>query len=124
MSSAVLGELIERAAKECGSQKALAERLNVLPHRISEWKSGALKCPPEDVALIADIAGLPAEDWLVRATLWKHEGSAKGERLKKAVGRLSALTTEAPGFYSAAAVIGTFKTLGDWVAYFPQCILC
>ena len=107
MSTELLGELIRRAATECGSQKALADRLGVMPHRVSEWKSGARDCPPEEVALIADIAGLPAEEWLARATAWKFDGTDKGERLKKALGRFSRLTVAA-GLMCSGLGLGGF----------------
>ena len=107
MQPAILGELIERAATECGNKTALAEQLGVSPQRINDWRTGYQPCPPEEVALIADIAGLPAEEWLARATAAKFEGTAKGERLKKAFGRFSR-STVAAGLMSLGLGLGGY----------------
>lgn len=87
MSMQHLGELVRRAAEECGSQKALAGRLGVLPHRLSEWKSGAMSCPLEQVAIMADIAGLQPEEWVVRAMLLNAKEKPYYERLEQALGK-------------------------------------
>lgn len=42
---------------------------------------------PEDVAIVANIAGLDSVSWAMRAMVSKHEGTAKGDRLMKAVGK-------------------------------------
>jgi DNA-binding transcriptional regulator YdaS (Cro superfamily) len=103
----MLGELVERAARECGSKTKLAERLGVSPQRLNEWRTGYRDCPPEDVALIADAAGLPADQWLVRATLWKHKEKPKGARLREALGKWSASTGGAITTFFLAAGFGS-----------------
>lgn len=87
MQSHELPELIKRAAQNCGSKSALARHMGVTPQRMHEWETGKRSCPIEDVAIIADVAGLPAEIWLARAAMWTHEGTPKGERLQKALGK-------------------------------------
>lgn len=89
MQSHEIPELIKRAAERAGSKSELGRQLGATPQRIYEWETGRRSCPPEDVALMADLAGLPAEVWLARATMWKHEGTPKGERLQKALGKYS-----------------------------------
>lgn len=64
-----LRELIDRAAKEVGTKTELARQLGVNPQRVNDWRAGYRPCPPEVVAVIADIAGMPGEEWLARATL-------------------------------------------------------
>ena len=87
MQDAILGELVERAAKAAGTRAEVARQLGVKPQRLSEWEHGHRQCPPEQVAMIADIAGLPAEEWLVRATLLNSKGKPYHERLHKALGK-------------------------------------
>lgn len=87
MQSHELPELIKRAAAVTGTKSALARHMGVTPQRLREWETGARTCPIEDVAIMADVAGLPAEIWLARAAMWTHEGTPKGERLQKALGK-------------------------------------
>lgn len=83
-----LAELIALAAAHCGQNKSeLARRLGVSPARLYEWETGKRQCPPEKVALIAAAGNLPADQWLTRAVLWKHEGTEEGDRLQKALGK-------------------------------------
>lgn len=121
MQDAILGELIERAAKECGSKTALAQKLGVTPQRLNDWRTGFRQCPAEQVAIIADIAGLPAEEWLVRATLLNSKGKPYAERLHQALGKWLPRTGAAVGLFFLAGVFGRFSEL---VFSFPQCILC
>lgn len=120
MQDEILRELIDRAAKKCGSKTKLAEVVGVTPQRINDWRSGIRDCPPEDVALIAYEAGMPAEEWLVRATLWKHREKPKGEKLEKILGKWSAST--------AGATVGSLLlgagVLSQVLADVRQCILC
>lgn len=87
MQAEILGELFSRAAKECGSRAELARTLGVTPQRLSAWEHGARQVPPEQIAIIADIAGLVAEEWLVRATLLNSKGKPYYERLHQALGK-------------------------------------
>lgn len=87
-----LQQLIERATEEAGSQKALAMHLGVSPNRVTDWKTGVRECPPEKVALIADAAKLPADQWLARAVLWRNAGKPDEGRLRQALGKWSRAT--------------------------------
>lgn len=87
MQSPEISELIKRAAANVGNKAALARHMGVNQSRLREWETGVRTCPIEDVAILADVAGLPAEIWLARAAMWTHEGTPKGERLKKALGK-------------------------------------
>lgn len=82
-----LAELIEIATAVAGSKSELARRVGVQPGRLYQWRDGTRPCPPEKVALIAAVGNLPADQWLTRATLWKHEGTEDGERLARALGK-------------------------------------
>lgn len=79
-------ELIERAAAAAGTRYKLAQMLNVPTSSVYAWEKGK-PCPPGDIALMADIAGLDAQAWLVRATLEKYEGTPKGDQLARVLGK-------------------------------------
>lgn len=125
MQDAILGELIERAAKECGSKTALAKQMGVSAQRLNDWRTGLRSCPPEQVAIMADIAGLIAEEWLVRATLLNSKGKPYYERLHQALGKwlprtgaalvLCLLTASLSGFHGEAQA--------DPVNFSTMCVL-
>ncbi len=79
--------LIDRAAENHPSKTALAKRLGVTSQKLNSWRSGAVPCPPEFVALIAHEANLPADQWLARAVLWRSAGKKTEEALKRALGK-------------------------------------
>jgi len=81
-----VADLIERAATAAGSRYKLAKLLQVQPQTVYGWEKGK-PCPPGDIALMADIAGLDAQAWLVRATLEKYEGTPKGDQLARVLGK-------------------------------------
>ena len=105
MQPGILGELIERAAKESGSKTALAEKMGVSPQRLNDWRTGYRPCPPEQVAILADIAGLVAEEWLARATLWHAKEKPYYKRLEEALGKWLPRTGAAiAGFFLIASL--------------------
>lgn len=87
-----LAELIERAATEVGSKAELARQVGTTPQRLNDWRTGYVECPPEKVALIADAAKLPADQWLARAVLWRNVGKPDEGRLRQALGKWSRAT--------------------------------
>lgn len=90
-----LTQLLDKTKEATGSDYATAKALEVSRHVVSNWRSGSRTCTPEDVAQLAALAGLEADKWLVRAVLAKHEGTAKGDRLMKALGKVLAVTDAA-----------------------------
>ena len=115
-----LRELIERASKVAGSDAALARMIETAPPNLAMWKSGAKPCPPADVALMASVAGLNADEWLVRAVMAKHEGTAKGEKLMRVL-KASLATGAVIASSSVAAAVS--KTSG-LILDVARCILC
>lgn len=87
-----LVRLIEKAAQETGSQTKLAQQIGVSASRVTDWKTGIRECPPEKVALIADAAKLPADQWLARAVLWRNTGKPDEARLRAALGKWARVT--------------------------------
>lgn len=102
-----LKELIERASAKAGNDAALARLIETPAPNVAMWKSGARPCPPADVALMASVAGLNADEWLVRAVMAKHEGTPKGEKLMRVL-KASLLTGAVVG--SGSAMAGTIST--------------
>jgi hypothetical protein len=82
-----LNDLIDRAAGNAGSDNKLAIALGVSRQVVSNWRHGLKTATPADWALLAAAAGLDPEEALIRATLDKHAGTPKGERLMKALGK-------------------------------------
>lgn len=52
-------ELIEAAKARRGSLQLVAESMGKRPTNISEWKSGKVKPQTGEIAVLADMAGLP-----------------------------------------------------------------
>ena len=114
-----INELIDLAASIAGSDYKLAKMIGVSRMTLSDWRHGRRTATPEDQVLIADIAGLDTQATLARAIVEKHEGTAKGERLMKVLGKGLLLTGAAIATAGAKAVpIGL--TAGS--AYLIRCI--
>ncbi|MDO8713143.1 MAG: helix-turn-helix transcriptional regulator [Polynucleobacter sp.] len=116
-----LCQLLDKAKAITGSDYATAKAIGVARQHLSNWRNGSRECSPEDVAQLAEVAGLEAEKWFIRATLKKHEGTPKGDRLYKALGK-SLLLTGVALVSSGAAAQQIF--LIKPVVYFIRCILC
>lgn len=124
-----LNVLIDKAKSITGSDAATARLVGVVPQRMANWRNGSATCSPEDQALIAAAAGLNAEQVALRAMVMKHEGTPKGDRLMKVLGKALLATGGALGSAgaSAAAIFSTIPAPADlWatVARGIQCILC
>jgi DNA-binding transcriptional regulator YdaS (Cro superfamily) len=115
--------LLDKAEEMCGKDYRTAKQLGVAPQLVCDWRAGRKNPQPEDIALIASVAGLDAEAWALRAMVEKHEGTAKGDRLMKAVGK--ALLVTGAGIGSAGAhAAAIFSSTSETVAHFIRCILC
>lgn len=109
-----LNELIDRAKAIAGSDYALSKSIGVSRQRISNWRHGHVPCPVEDQALIAAAAGLDPTEFLVRAVVQKHEGTEKGDRLMRVLGKSSlAIGVALAGVGAhAQAIFSTIQTTG------------
>ena len=114
-----LTQLLDKAKEVTGSDYATAKALDISRAHVSQWRSGKHSCTPEDVAQLAEIAGLEADKWLIRAVLAKHEGTAKGDRLIKALGKVS-LATGVAMTSNGAHALPIFSL--EYVSYFIRCI--
>lgn len=84
-----LNLLIEKATSVAGTRYKLAKYLHVTPSAVYDWEAGRKTCPAADIALMAELAGLDALQWLARATVERHQGTEKGEQLQRALGKRS-----------------------------------
>ena len=114
-------QLLDKTKNVTGSDYRTAQSLGVARSVVSNWRTGQTNCSPEDVAQLAAIAGLEADKWLIRAVLAKHEGTAKGDRLMKALGKVLAVTGGAVTTNGAAAQsIFSIEQINNFI----RCILC
>lgn len=109
-------ELIDRASKAAGSDNKLAKLIDATQPHISEWRSGKRTCPPADVALMAEIAGLNADEWALRAITWKYQGTPKGDKLLRALKVLAATggAVLSSGVHAVTLAV-TSPPAGDWI---------
>jgi len=98
-----LDQLIDLASKAAGSDYKLAQELGTSRQTVSNWRHGHKTCPAGDVALMAELAGMDPEAWLARATVAQYEGTAKGERLARVLGKALAVTGAVLGSAGANA---------------------
>jgi len=98
-----LDQLIKLASTAAGSDYKLAAELGVSRGNIGDWKAGRRSCPAGDVALMAELAGMDPEAWLARATVAQYEGTAKGERLARVLGKALLVTGAVIGSAGASA---------------------
>ena len=83
-----LDQLINRAAKECGSDAALAKRMGLQPSALGRYRNGELAAAVQEVFLIATIAGLEPEAWAARHIVWKYSETPRGPIVAEIVAKL------------------------------------
>jgi DNA-binding transcriptional regulator YdaS (Cro superfamily) len=114
-----LDQLIDRASEKAGSDYRLAQMLEVGRSTVSQWRHGKKTCPAGDVALMADIAGLVAEDWTNRAVIAAYAGTSKGEKIARALGKALVAT----GAVIVTSGVNAGQIGSDIGAYLIRCIV-
>lgn len=112
MKQEELLRLIDAAKAKLRSDRQVAIALGIPSQHVAGWRNGDRNPQPEDIALLASIAGLEADKWALRAMIEKHEGTAKGDRLLKALGKGLLATGGAIGSAGAHAM-AIFSRAGD-----------
>lgn len=79
--------LIDKAAKMCGNDEALAKRLGTSRPNISLMRSGKRSVSPVMAAELADIAGEDVNVAVNRALLMSVQGTEKEKRLREILGK-------------------------------------
>jgi len=84
--------LVAKAAQTAGSEGAVADRLNVTPQRLSEWKHSHRPMPDQQVIALAELAGSNPQLELGRYRMERHQtgqqrliASAQGARTPSAL---------------------------------------
>lgn len=113
--------LIDKAAKELGSQREVAKRLGVGEDKLSQWKNGHARIQPDDLAAIAHLAGCNAMNVLAAATIQHAAGTPKGELLDEALGKPFRDSTKPENGPSVRLIqwgitfINNIQSRGDWL---------
>lgn len=81
--------LIEAAGHKAGSYYKLAKQIGFTESDISSWKANRKPCPIEAQALMADVAGLKAEEVALLAIIERaaEKNPRRGEMLERALGK-------------------------------------
>lgn len=79
--------LIDKAAKMCGSQNALAERLGFSKGTLSDMRHGRKAISPATAAELADIAGEDARQAAIDAVIESARGTRREGVLREILGK-------------------------------------
>ena len=79
--------LIDKAAKVCGSDEALAKRLGTARPNISLMRAGKRAISPETAAELADIAGEDAREAAISAMIENAKGTRRESVLRDILGK-------------------------------------
>ena len=112
-----LDQLIDRASKIAGSDYKLAKMIETSRFNVSNWRHGKKACPVGDIVLMAEIAGLKSDEWAMRAIVSQYEGTSKGDKLYRALGKALAATGAALVSIGANAqpIFSTAKHVGHFI---------
>ncbi|MDZ7939283.1 MAG: hypothetical protein U5M53_13815 [Rhodoferax sp.] len=116
-----LSQLIAKASTAAGNDSQLAKLLEVSRGNIADWRACRRNCPVADVALMAEIAGLKPEEWTARALVAQYEGTSKGDKLYRALGK--ALVVTGAVVASSGAAAHQFFLQGSEAVSWVQCVL-
>jgi hypothetical protein len=121
-----LDQLIDEASRAAGSDYKLAQMLETPRSAVSMWRAGTRTCPAGDQVLMASIAGLKTEEWAARALVAQYEGTSKGDKLFRALGK--ALVVSGAAIVSSGASAHQIfshkgaETIAGAISYFIRCI--
>lgn len=79
--------LIDKAAKVCGSDSKLAERMGIHRVAISEMRAGKRAISPATAAELADIAGDDAREAAIEAIIESAKGTRRESVLREILGK-------------------------------------
>ncbi len=97
--------LLDKASKMCGSDKALAQRLNITPPDVCQMRSGKRTITPETAAELADIARVDPFQALADAVIERNVGTRREDVLREILGK---------GLHAIAAATLVFSYSGPW----------
>lgn len=114
-----LDQLIDKASQAAGNDSKLANMLEVNRQAVNDWRKGRKTCPVADQTLMAGIAGLDAPAWHARATVAAYEGTSKGDKLYRVLGKALLAT----GAVIASSGVNALVIYSATNSYFIRCIL-
>lgn len=79
--------LIDRAAKICGSDSALARRIGIAQPSLAQMRAGRRTITPETAAEMAAIAGEDAREAAIAALLERSKGTRREGVLREILGK-------------------------------------
>lgn len=123
MDRQTTNNLLDAAKKQTGSDYKTAQKLHVSRMSVSDWRHEKKPMPVADVALAADVAGMDAVEWTARAVASMHQGTDKGEALKRALKKALAATGAAM-LSSTAKAAAAMTAFHEPISYFIRCIKC
>lgn len=94
--------LIDKAAANCSSYTALAEKLGTSKQALSEMKQGTRAISPETAALLADIAHEDAREAVIQAVIERNKTGPKAEQIREILGKALAAGVAAVLVFSYA----------------------
>lgn len=92
--------LIDRAAKICGSDSALARRMGIDQPSIAQMRAGRRTITPETAAEMAAIAGEDAREAAIAALLERSKGTRREGVLREILGKGLAVGVGAMSVFS------------------------
>lgn len=112
--------LIDAASAVAGSRRKLAKALGYSNGNLSGWFAGTRTCPVEAQALMADMAGLDAE----QTTLYAVIDGERNPQRKEALFRVLGKAYRQHGGAALSAMFASAIWVSDAGAYLIRCILC
>lgn len=79
--------LIDKAAKKCGGDQALADRLGIARPNVSLMRAGKRPISPATAAELADIAGEDAREAAIDAVIESARGTRRESVLRAILGK-------------------------------------
>ena len=119
-----LDRLINLASAAAGSDYRLAQQLSTSRQAVSQWRAGVRTCPAGDVALMAQVAGLNADEWAARAVIEQYATNPEKQAKVRAALKKASAAIGAAMLSSGAKAATAIAVLHEPVSYFIRCILC
>ncbi len=123
MDRQTTNNLLDEAKKQTGSDYKTAQKLMVSRMAVSNWRHDKKPMPVADITLAADLAGMDAVEWTARAVAAQHEGTDKGEALKRAL-KKALQATGAAMLSSTAKAAAAMTAFHEPISYLIRCIKC
>lgn len=112
--------LIAEASARIGSQNRLAKAIGYPVGNVNDWAHGRRPCPIQAQALMAELAGLNAEEVALYALIEGERNPQRRESLLRVLGKGSAHMSAA----ASCAIFVSVLWVSDAAAHLTRCILC